>query len=256
MAKRNGGCEAQRACRRLSAARPPIPGQQLSDAINRVIGDASEHVAQVTLGIDTVHLGGLSEGVHGGSERRRNRSQQTDSPFVSWQSRGHSAYIGQDVVVRYRWHPLHGQRVRRIQSERRASGELVHVELTPGAVTILPAWKLDAIYCAGLKVGAPQVALAALRTLREVLIACESRLVSADGNIVTQEAQDGSAVTTRTKEGACLQTHSPDGTTPARSRSRRRATSGHDTGGAPSRAESDGAAPARGGRRSNAGGQR
>ena len=172
------------------------------------------------------------------------------------QSRGHSAHIGQDVVVQYRWHPLHGQRVRRIQSERRASGELVHVELTPGAVTILPAWKLDAIYCAGLKVGAPQVSLAALRTLRELLIACESRLVSADGNIVTQEAQDGSAVTTRTKDGACLQTHSPDGTTPARSRSRRRATSGHDTGGAPSRAESDGAAPARGGRRSNAGGQR
>jgi hypothetical protein len=66
----------------------------------------------------------------------------------------------------------------RIQSERRASGELVHVELTPGAVTILPAWKLDAIYCAGLKVGAPQVSLAALRTLRE-LLACESRLVSA-----------------------------------------------------------------------------
>ena len=80
--------------------------------------------------------------------------------------------------------------MRRIQSERRASGELVHVELTPDAVTILPAWKLDAVYCAGLKVGAPQVSLAALRTLRELLIACESRLVSADGNIVTQETQD------------------------------------------------------------------
>jgi hypothetical protein len=62
------------------------------------------------------------------------------------------------------------------------------------------------IYCAGLKVGAPQVSLAALRTLRELLIACESRLVSADGNIVTQEAQDGSAVTTRTKDGALADT--------------------------------------------------
>ena len=41
---------------------------------------------------------------------------------------GHSAHVGQDVMVRYRWHPLYGQRVRRIQSERRASGELVHVE--------------------------------------------------------------------------------------------------------------------------------
>ena len=75
-------------------------------------------------------------------------------------------------MVRYRWHPLYGQRVRRIQSERRASGELVHVELTPGAVTILPAWKLDAVYCAGLKVGAP---LTALCRLHELLIACESR---------------------------------------------------------------------------------
>jgi len=159
-------------------------------------------------------------------------------------------------VVRYRWHPLYGQRVRRIQSEQRTSGELVHVELTPGVVTILPAWKLDAIHCAGLKVGAPQVSLAALCTLHELLIACESRLVSADGNIVTQEAQDGSAVSARTKDGACLQAHKPDGTTPARTRSRRRAISGHDTGGAPSRAESDGAAPARGGRRSKAGGQR
>ena len=172
------------------------------------------------------------------------------------QSRSHSAHIGQDVVVHYRWHPLYGQRVRRIQGERRASGELVHVELTPGAVTILPAWKLDAVYCASLKVGAPHVSVAALCSLRELLITCESRLISADGNIVTQEAQDGSAVTAHTKDGGCLQAHSPDGTTPARSRSRRRAISSHDTDGAPSRAESDGTAPARGGRRSNAGGRR
>src|SRR5262252_8957424 len=142
-----------------------------------------------------------------------------------------NAHIGQDVVIQYRWHPLYGQRVRRIRGERRASGELVHVELTPGvAVTILPAWKLDPVYCAGLRVGAPQVSLAALCSLRELLIACESRLVSADGNIVTQEAQDGSAVTARTKDGAGL---------PARSRSRRRKISGHDTGGTPGRAESD-----------------
>jgi hypothetical protein len=109
---------------------------------------------------------------------------------------------------------------------------LVHVELTPGvAVTILPACKLDPVYCAGLRVGAPQVSLAALCSLRELLIACESRLVSANGNIVTQ---DGSLVTARTKDGAGLQAHGSEGPTPARSRSRRRALSGHDTGGAPS----------------------
>jgi hypothetical protein len=146
--------------------------------------------------------------------------------------------------------------VRRIQSERRASGELVHVELTPDAVTILPAWKLDPVYCAGLKIGAPQVSLAALCSLRELLISSESRLVSADGNIATQETQDGSAVIAHTTDGVGLQAHSSEGSAPARSRSRRRAPSGHDTGRAPGRAESDGAAPARGARRSNAGGQR
>jgi hypothetical protein len=56
-------------------------------------------------------------------------------------------------VIHYRWHPLYGRSVRRIQNEQRVSGEVVHVELSPGAVTILPAWKLDAVYCAGLKVG-------------------------------------------------------------------------------------------------------
>jgi len=92
------------------------------------------------------------------------------------------------------------------------------VELSPGAVTILPAWKLDAVYCAGLKVGPPRASLVALGLLHELLIACESRLVSADGNIVTQEAQDESAITACTTDGACLQAHSPDGATPARSR--------------------------------------
>jgi hypothetical protein len=161
-------------------------------------------------------------------------------------------------VVQYRWHPLHGQRVRRIQSERRASGELVHVELTPGAVTILPAWKLDAIYCAGLKVGAPQISLAALRILRELLIACESRLVSADGNIVTQETQDGIAATARAKDEACSEaaTRPADITPPARPRSRRCAALGHGSAGTPRGSQITGSPAARGKRRRDTGGRR
>ena len=148
--------------------------------------------------------------------------------FARAQSRGHSAHIGQDVVIHYRWHPLYGRSVRRIQGERRASGDFVHVELSPGAVTILPAWKLDAVYCAGLKVGPPQASLAALRSLHELLIACESRLVSADGNIVRQETQDGSAITARTEDRACSEAEAqpPGGATPARPHSRRPAISG------------------------------
>jgi hypothetical protein len=64
---------------------------------------------------------------------------------------------------------MYGRSVRRIQGVRRASGDVVHVELSPGAVTILPAWKLDAVYCTGLKVGPPQASLVALGLLHELL---------------------------------------------------------------------------------------
>jgi hypothetical protein len=213
-----------------------------------VIGDPGEHIGKPGLRINAIELGRVNE-------RQHDRGALAAAIGAGGQP-GLPAKRNLAVILPIsgkKCSPLslastHGQRVRRIQSEQRASGELVHVELTPGAVTILPAWKLDAIYCAGLNLGAPQVSLAALCTLHELLNACESGLVSADGNIVTQEAQDGSAVTARTKDGAGLQAHSSEGSTTARSRSRRRALSGHDSGGAPSRAESDGAAPARGGR--------
>jgi hypothetical protein len=41
-----GEYEARRAFRQLSAARPPVPGKQLVDAVDRVIGDAGEYVAR------------------------------------------------------------------------------------------------------------------------------------------------------------------------------------------------------------------
>ena len=115
---------------------------------------------------------------------------------------------------------------------------------------------LDPVYCAGLSVGDPRVSVAALCSLHDLLFACESRLVSADRNIVTQEAQNGSGVTVRTEDGVCLPAHSSHGTTSARSSSRRRAIGDHDRGGAQSRAEGNGPTPARGLRRSKAGGQR
>jgi hypothetical protein len=104
---------------------------------------------------------------------------------------GHSAHIGLDVVIHYHWHPLYGQRVRRIQGEQRASGEFVHVELMPGVVTIVLAWKLDPVYCAGLRVGAPQVPLPALCALHELLVARESRQISSRSSSVKREIHDG-----------------------------------------------------------------
>src|SRR5262249_16608656 len=112
----------------------------------------------------------------------------------------------------------------------------------------------DAVYCVGLKVGAPQVSLSALCVLNELLVACESRLVSSDVNTVTQEAHNGIAGTAHTKDGACSEADlvSP---TPTRPRFRD-APSGHDSGRAPNCAAGACAAPVRGGRRDNAGGRR
>jgi hypothetical protein len=59
----------------------------------------------------------------------------------------HSAHVGQEVVVHYRWHPLHGQRLRRQGSEDRKAGRFVHVETAPGVVVVLAAWMLDPMAC-------------------------------------------------------------------------------------------------------------
>jgi hypothetical protein len=73
------------------------------------------------------------------------------------------------VVVHYRWHPLHGRRLRRHYSERRVTGEVVHVEVAPGVVIVVPGWMLDPIACARLGVGTPQVAISALADLHDLL---------------------------------------------------------------------------------------
>ena len=43
----------------------PVPGQQFGDAVDRVVGDAGEHVAQPGLRIEAVELGGLDQRVDG-----------------------------------------------------------------------------------------------------------------------------------------------------------------------------------------------
>ena len=81
----------------------------------------------------------------------------------------HSAHIGPEVVIHYQWHPLHGRRVRRFYSERRAGGVVVHIEVSPGVVTAVAAWMLDAATCSSMTLGEPRAALSALRDLQQLL---------------------------------------------------------------------------------------
>ena len=41
----------------------PMPGKQFVDSVDRVVGDAGEDIAQISLGIEAVQGGGLDQGV-------------------------------------------------------------------------------------------------------------------------------------------------------------------------------------------------
>src|SRR5512133_1691653 len=43
-----------------------VPGKQVADAIDGVVGDAGKHVAEVGFWIEAVELGGLDQGIEGG----------------------------------------------------------------------------------------------------------------------------------------------------------------------------------------------
>jgi hypothetical protein len=102
-------------------------------------------------------------------------------------SPGHSAHVGQEVVIHYRWHALYGRRLRRQYSETRQSGAVVHVEVAPGVVIVVAAWMLDPVACAGQELGPPHVSLAALRELHELLTAGLSASSSRDDSSIVRE---------------------------------------------------------------------
>ena len=87
--------------------------------------------------------------------------------FCRGQSHGHSAHIGQEVEVHYRWHALYGRCLRRQYVERRAGGDVVHVEVAPGVVIVMAGWVLDPAACAGMSLGALRVTLAGLAELHQ-----------------------------------------------------------------------------------------
>jgi hypothetical protein len=120
---------------------------------------------------------------------------------------------------------------------------------------MVAAWKLDPVYCSAIKIGVPQVSLSALCDLHRLLTACESRLLFANGNTVTQEDHDGIAATARTSIGTRSKIETCAAST-ARPRSRRRTPSKRDSGSAPCGPEGSGSVADRGERRRNGGGGR
>jgi hypothetical protein len=92
--------------------------------------------------------------------------------------------------VCYRWHALYGRRLRRQHTERRASGEVVHVEAAPGVVIVVAAWMLDPAACAGMTFGTPRVSLSVLAELHQLLIERGFRRSSLGDPTIVQEERD------------------------------------------------------------------
>ena len=114
---------------------------------------------------------------------------------------GHSAHVGQEVEVHYRWHALYGHRVRCQRSEQREAGRVVYLETAPGVVIVAAAWILDPAVCARMGFGAPRVAVSALVELHQLLTERGFRRSSGDDPTIVQEEQDekpaGTGTTTR-----------------------------------------------------------
>ena len=85
------------------------------------------------------------------------------------QATQHSAYRFEFVTVAYRWHPLHGRRLRAHQGARRDARDVVLVEDRPGLTRELPAWMCDAAACSAMTFGPPLVQVDALQALSAFL---------------------------------------------------------------------------------------
>jgi hypothetical protein len=144
--------------------------------------------------LDAIRLSRLNERVQ---TRARGRAGVATGFLVRPRrspSCSHSAHVGQEIVVRYRWHPYYGRRIRVHYSEQRASGCVVHFEIEAGVVAALPAWMFDASICASMSLGRPRVSTAVLCDLHRLLQARGFRRSSSGDLSAIQEPQDAPSV--------------------------------------------------------------
>src|SRR5258705_3444396 len=111
----------------------------------------------------------------------------------------HSAHVGQELEVHYRYHPYFGRKVLVRRIEQRATGQFLSVQGPAGIVVSIAGWMLDPVICAGITIGAPRVDLAALVELEWLLTVtanpahslCDVAIVRDAGNAVSQIACSG-----------------------------------------------------------------
>src|SRR5580700_4705803 len=97
----------------------------------------------------------------------------------------HSAHVGQELEVHYRWHPYFGRKVVIRRIAQRATGRFLSIMGPAGVVVTIADWMLDPVVCAAMPVGTPRVDLAALVELKRLLMgAADATHSSGDAGIV------------------------------------------------------------------------
>jgi hypothetical protein len=75
------------------------------------------------------------------------RSLRTATTFSRAPSPVHSAHVGQELEVYYRWHPYFGRKVLVRRVEQRATGQFLKVLGPADVVVSMAGWMLDPVVC-------------------------------------------------------------------------------------------------------------
>ena len=119
----------------------------------------------------------------------------------------HSAHVGQELEVYYRWHLYFGRKVNVRRIEHRATGQFLKVLGPSGAVVSMAVWMLDSVVCASMTSGAPQVDLLALSELKRLVTVVAAPPHSRRDDGFARERADEAARRARVELG---QTDEPD----------------------------------------------
>ncbi|WP_244427773.1 hypothetical protein [Sinorhizobium fredii] len=110
--------------------------------------------------------------------------------FFQFQSPVHSAHVGDEVEVHYRWHPYFGQKVSIRRVEERATGRFLKVLGPSGVVVSISGWMVDPVVCRGMTMGLAGVDLAALVELNTLVTGGDKPALFRGGRRITQEEDD------------------------------------------------------------------
>jgi len=154
-----------------------------------MIADPRQHLGKPSPRVDVIKPGGDDEPVDGSSTLATAvGASQTARPCVQPPSPVHSAHVGEQLKVHYRWHPYYGSKVSVRCVEQRVTGQFLRVLGPAGVVVSIAGWMLDPIICGGMVMGAPRPELAALIELSRLLIGADNAADSRnDGAIVREE---------------------------------------------------------------------